>query len=148
MVCDDVDVVHVGSRGGVGRGAVKLLAGLGEGGMESKCEGSSRKGASHGDSSVGGVCLCAVVVKAAVVGGLGGDPWPEEWFVFWVVLLDGGYDGAVVKVGEGCFDIYGEHGIVGSVVEEGLCQLVKLFGAAGPSYGVLVGLKGRGYFGG
>ena len=145
MVRDDVDVVHVGSRGGVGRGAVKLLAGLGEGGMESEFESSSRKGASHGDSLVGGVRLCVLAVDAAVVGGLGGDPWPEEWFVFRVVLLDSVYDGTVVKVGKGGLDVYGKHGVVCVVVQESLSKFVELFSAAGPSYCVLVWSEGRGY---
>ena len=85
------------------------------------------------------------VVKAAAIGGLSSDPWPEQWFVGGVVLLDGLYDGAVVEVGEGGGDIYGQQGIVRAVVEEGLCELVEFFRTGGASYRVLVWFEGSGY---
>ena len=82
--------------------------------------------------------MYACVVEAAVVRSFGGDPWTEEWFVLRVVLLDSAYDGTVVKVGKGGLDVYGKHGAVCVVVQESLNKFVELFGAAGPSYGVLV----------
>lgn len=96
VVCDYVNVVHVSSRGCVGCGDVQLFVGLGECGVESECESRGGKGASHGNSAIRGMGLCSCVVKAALVGGLGGDPWSHERFVFGVVSLDGFYDGAVV----------------------------------------------------
>ena len=89
MVCDDVYVIHVGSCGCVGCSAVELFVGFGKRGVEGEGKSSSGKGASHGNPTVCGVSLCVCVVEAAVVGGLGRYPWPEEWFEFWVILLDG-----------------------------------------------------------
>ena len=89
MVRDNVYVIHVGGSGGVGCSVIELLVGFGKCGVEGEGEGCSGKGASHGNSTVCGVGLCVCVVEAAVIGGLGSYPWPEEWFEFWVILLDG-----------------------------------------------------------
>ena len=77
MVCDYVKFVHARGRGRVGCGVVKLFVGLCECGVESECESCGCKRASHGDSAVRCVGLCVCVVEAAVVGGLGGDPWSQ-----------------------------------------------------------------------
>ena len=76
MVCDDVNVVHVGGCGCVGRGAVEPLVGFGKRSVESESESCSGQGASHWDPTVRGVGLCFCVVEAAIISGLGGYPWP------------------------------------------------------------------------
>ena len=63
--------------------------GLGERGVKGEREGSGGQGASHGDTAVRRVGLCGRVVQAALVGGLGGDSWSEEWFKLRVETLDG-----------------------------------------------------------
>ena len=116
VVGDDVDVVHVGGCGRIfGTGVGELCVGFGKRRVEGEGECQRSQGAPHGNSAVCGVGLCCVV-NTALVGGLSGDPWSEEWFVLGVVLLDGLYDGAVVEVGKCCLYVDGEDGVVGVVV--------------------------------
>ena len=117
MVCNDVDVVHVGSGGRVRRGGFEASAGCGECLVESEREGCSGKWTAHGYSTVCCVRLCLGLVQSAIVCGFGSDPWSEEWFVLWVVSLNGLYDGRVVEVGEGRGDIDRKDGIVWVLIE-------------------------------
>ena len=72
-----------------------------------------------------------------MVGGVSGDPWSQKWFVFWMVLSEGLYDGGMVEIGESRGDINRGNGVVGAVVEESLAEFVELFGASGPANCVL-----------
>ena len=71
-----------------------------------------------------------------MVGGASGDPWSQKWFVLWVVLSEGLYDGSMVEIGKGCGNIDREDSIVWVVVE--------FFGAYGSSNGILMWLEGSG----
>ena len=112
--------------------------------MEGECEGEGGERASHRNSAVSGVGLCGGGVEATLVGGVGGDPGAEEWFVFGVVGLNCVDDGTAVEVGEGGLHIDGEDGVVGVVVEECLGEFVEFLGAARAADGELVGSEGGG----
>ena len=73
-----------------------------------------------------------------MVGGVSGDPWSQKWFVLWMVLSEGLYDGSMVEIGESRGDINRENGVVGAVVEEGLAEFVELFGASWSANCILV----------
>ena len=89
MVGGDVDVVHVGGGGPVGGGGFEASVGCGERRVESECEGCGGEWSAHGYSTVCCVRLRLGFVQSAVVCGFSSDPWPEEWFVLWVVSLNG-----------------------------------------------------------
>ena len=55
--------------------------------VECECEGCGSEWTTHGYSSVCVVGLGGVVIEAAVISGVCGDPGSYQWFILGVVLL-------------------------------------------------------------